>query len=418
MEKVTDFFMKQKSTVAAVENFVEQFMGIYENVKVKEKELLAQCIQQMFRKYYYTPMVPDIYASPANMTNTLIEREFGKGIMVLPTLKPEYKGKKIKHVHLGITCFQTDNHHFVKDMETFLKTAEEGILLEEPGILPSEEHGRIRDKILLGDRHYINIISLVALEAGLLESIQQDGKTVGRTSSKANEFIHLDEIQKLRLIVDAALRHFSKSMIEEFPELKDMFSVRKVENLLKKPVDLENLFAPVFKKLGLSDEHMESIFYDMVFSDEFQMSDEDAERMLKAVHMLLYYDMFFLTPLGYYLQLIQPAYEGEYIMEAEVFNILENVDNFQQARIKLFFGAASYDLTPLGEALLAKERKPERKQTLNEDFDDDEMYELIEDSRDYYDEDEEDEDDYDIGDLMFLLGGTEGGKQKKREEDP
>ncbi|KKM12703.1 hypothetical protein SY88_02210 [Clostridiales bacterium PH28_bin88] len=415
MEKVTDFFMKQKSTVAAVENFIEQFMGIYGNIKAQEKELLSQCIQQMFRKYYYTPMVPDIFASPANMTNMLIEREFGKGIVVLPTLKPEYKGKKIKYIHLDVTCFQTDNHHFIKDMETFLETAKEGIPLEEPGILPPEEHGRIRNKVLLDDRHYFNIISLTALEAGLLESMQQDdGKILGRTSPKVGEFLRLDGIQKLRLIVDAVVKHFSRTMVEVFPEIKDMFSVNTVENLLMKPVDLEDLFTPVFKKLGLDEERMESIFYDVVFNEEFQISDEDAMKMVKAMHALLYYDMYFLTPFGYYLQLIQPAYEDEYIMEAEVFNILEHVDNFRLARTKLFSGAASYDLTSLGEALLGEGRKPVRKQALGEDFDDDKMFEIIEDSRNYYDEDEEDENDFDIDDLAFLLHGTRAGRPEDR----
>jgi len=44
LEKARDFFMRQKSTVAAVNNFAEQFMENYVNLKVKEKELLAQCV--------------------------------------------------------------------------------------------------------------------------------------------------------------------------------------------------------------------------------------------------------------------------------------------------------------------------------------------------------------------------------------
>lgn len=93
-------------------------------------------------------LVPDIYASPANMTNTLMEREFGKEIMALPILKSEYKGKKVKHLHFDVACFQTDNHPFVKDMETFLKVAEEGIPLQEPGVLPPKELARVQQRLL------------------------------------------------------------------------------------------------------------------------------------------------------------------------------------------------------------------------------------------------------------------------------
>jgi len=402
--RARDFFKRQKSTVAAVKNFVEQFMDIYEELKAKDKELLSKCIQQMFRKYYYTSLVPDTYASPANMTNTLIERKFGKGVMALPILKPEYKGEKIKHLHFDVACFQTDNHPFVKDMETFLKVAEEGIPLQEPGILPPKEHGRVKNKVLLSDRHYLNIISLAALEAGLLERIQQDdGKILGKASAKAGEFLDLDEIQKLRLIVDAVAKHFSKIMVNVLPESKDLFSADKIKNLLKKPADYEGLFIQALKVLGVSDySDIESFFYDLPFSEEFQLSEKEAEKLGKVFYTLLYYDLYFLTPFGYYLQLIQPDYEGEYIMEEEIYNLLEDVDNFQQARLKLFSGvAASYDLTPLGEALLGKGRKPARTQALGKDFGDDDMLELIEKSGDYFDEgdglelyyDEDDEDD-------------------------
>ncbi|SHK11684.1 hypothetical protein SAMN02745975_03685 [Geosporobacter subterraneus DSM 17957] len=60
-EIVWKFFMKQKSVVTSVENFLDDFIEIYEKSKKREQEVLSECIQQMFRKYYYSTLMPDTY---------------------------------------------------------------------------------------------------------------------------------------------------------------------------------------------------------------------------------------------------------------------------------------------------------------------------------------------------------------------
>ncbi len=63
-KKVLDVFMRQKSAVAAVTRFTKEFMDIYRAEGRKEKDLLEECIRQMFHRYYYSPLVPDIPLSP------------------------------------------------------------------------------------------------------------------------------------------------------------------------------------------------------------------------------------------------------------------------------------------------------------------------------------------------------------------
>ncbi|MGE5633204.1 MAG: hypothetical protein ACM3TR_19225 [Caulobacteraceae bacterium] len=89
--------MSKSSAVEAVENFLDQFLDIYDQLNKKDQGVLTECFHQMFRKYYYSTLLPDTPLTPANIINTLVEREFNKNVMVIPTLKVNYyKNKKSK----------------------------------------------------------------------------------------------------------------------------------------------------------------------------------------------------------------------------------------------------------------------------------------------------------------------------------
>jgi hypothetical protein len=162
-----------------------------------------------------------------------------------------------------------------------------------------------------------------------------------------------------------------------------------------------------------------------LLEDTFDEHDFLAKHKIDSMEDLfiisLMLDMYFYTPFGYYLQLIQPVYINEYDIENEADDILTNSEDIQSARMQLFTPAISYDLTPLGEAVLITGRKPKRKQRLPNEFGDNEMYQAVEinrsgidmwDDDDYYDDDEDDNFE-DIVDFSNVVNLDERRNKKK-----
>jgi hypothetical protein len=375
--KAVSFFMEQKSIKAVMDHFIGEFMEVYEELRPKERELIAQCIYPLFRRYYYSALEPDTYVTYAALINAMIEKECGRDIMLYPVLKPVYRRKKIQRIDYDVACYRLGQHKFVKDMETFLGIALEGISVMELGILPQSEHERIKSKVVFDDRHYFNIIAMTAIHAGLVHKIQaEDGHFYAITSSGVADFLSLGNKDKLRFIANAILQHFSKIMLEDYPSV-DVFHLDKADGLLKKSVDFDELFTSIEKKLNIAQDILSAIgsedFLDLVPD----LTKKDMEQISTIIDLLVGYDMFFLTPFANYLQLIQPIYAGSFIMEDMIDDLLCSED-IQEARTKLFLGIASYDLTPLGEALLGRGRRPKRRFALNEVLTDDEALEVIE----------------------------------------
>lgn len=389
-EKAQLFFNDQKSMKEAVQSFINLFMDIYNDEGKAEKELLSKCVQQMFKKYYYSALIPESVFTPASIVNTLFQRKFGKEFSVLPTIKIKFSGKKIKEITQDISCFTENNHPMVKDMVYLLKTAGSGLLMDTSGIIAEKEYSKFKNHILIFDRHYLNILCLAAIEAGYLEITHTAQSIVGKATKKAEDYLNMDDKLKLKDLINTVIKLCSKYLTQSFPMLKKEFTYEAIYNMLKKPREASKILTGIYEKFGFEMDILSEIF-ETTFYSNLEPDSKDFEMLLKVFEFQSCFDMYFLTPLGYYLQLIQPIYPEPYYMYGEVDTLLSYIDDFHFARNILFMSSPEYDLTVLGEKLINNGRKSIRNQIIEADEDDDSLYDTVLSSQDY---DEEDAYDY------------------------
>ena len=422
-EQVTEFWMKQKSTTAIVDNFIEQFMEAYRDATKREQEALVQCVQQMFRKYYYSVLDPDASITPAAIVNALCEREFGGAFMAVPTLKISLIGTKISRLHYVLHCIRPDRHPLVADLELLLQKAEAGLVMEHPGILTPAEQEKLKWQFMLEDRHYLNILGLLALEAGLLECRAAAGAVSGKPTAKAAEFRGWDETRKFAWLVDGAMRLCSKTLSQAFPEVAEEFTVPAIAALLRKPRHFEKVMETVFKKMGVDLQQLDSLLMTGDVDEFAQSNGTELEKLNKFLWIQIHLDLYFITPFGYYLQLIQPLYPEIYDPAMEMDDLLEDLADFKAMRSKLFAAVAEFDLTPLGEnwLLAGKGKKPQRNQAIPDTVADQALHQMIVASQEYLDLD----DDWDEADLAdetaetpFEADGDAGRLQPPSEDRP
>lgn len=425
-EVMFDFYEKRKSTKAVVERFIDEFQEIYNSgyqeiyeeaygetdgdIDDKAQELLRQCVQQMFRKYYYSQLVPDTPVTPASIVNTLVERELGKDIMALPEIRITWGRERVEHFNLSVTGFGIEDHFFIKDMDTFLSFAEKGVKIVEPGIIPDDCRGDIGDKVFINDRHYINIISMLSLNMGYLSEDSRVKDRLFYTNEKAHEYMSLKNSDKLEMIIMGVVKMCSKSMTGGFPALYEDFSEERLESILKNPVDMDEILKTVYEKLGIDIKGLREIM-EKDIEEISDLPEEQLKDIAVMYNLGAMFDMYFTVPFGYYLQLIQPVYPEIYSMYLETGNILGNIDDLKNARAGLFSQALRYDLTPLGEKILLHGKRSDRKQALPEEYGDDEMYKTILESKSILEPSFDMEEIFD--DVMKSFSSPERGKDIK-----
>lgn len=377
-----DFFMNHDSTVEAVYYFIDQFLEIYESLSSKKQPLFLDSFHQMFRKYYYTALVPDTFLTPANIINTLVEREFGSNTMVLPLFKMDYQKDKLSDILLGVKAFEKDNHFFAKDMMMLIRLAEkgDGIEITEPSIISPEKYSSFWEDLTIPDLHYLSILYQATVEEGFIEEYSLEGVTMAKSTMSAQGYIFSSREDKLDWAISAVISLCSLRITEALPQFKNEFSEEKIRNLLTNPRDCIDILKPLLKGMNLNKTKLSAAVKNNIAPENFLPAYQN-DKMGDIVLLNFLLDMYFYTPFGYYLQLIQPIYVSEqgdtFDIKAETKMLLDPPYNMPFDRTNLFSAAFSYDLTPLGEELLAGTKKPKRRYLLPADMDDEEILPLI-----------------------------------------
>jgi hypothetical protein len=385
-EQVGNFCKRQKSIGEALTRFFGWFMDDYREEDRAGREVLAQCYHQLFRKYYFSALNPEMTLTPAKIVSLLCEQEFGPEMTVLPVLECTSKGKKIASLHCRFVCLQADNHPLVNDMRHFLEAAGAGLGMEEPGILSGGEYRRLPKNLWIFDRHYFNILGLIACESGCLECVKGEDGWIGRTTERAGDFFRLAKEEQLRLMVQRMVSLCSKTLTQAFPELGKEFSVLRIAEFLRNPKSFAAVIEAIFKKMGLDLKQLDCSLLTGNIEVLLESMDSHQANLFKLFEIQKILDIYFFTPFGYYFHLIRPVYPKIYDLTRELDEILSELDNLQVVRNKLFSIAVDYELTPLGEQLRGKVRKPRRTKAMLGQIGDAELLQAVLASNDYLDE--------------------------------
>lgn len=377
MKNVYDFIGERKSIIKAVEEFEDRFIEVYSRLDKKHKKIVLDNIQLMFKKWYYSALIEDTYITPANIINSQVEEEFGRDIMVFPSIVSEYKNRKLSGFFNRIAELSKYEHPVVNDLVLLVEHFTPDAGIDEDNMLIKEEKEKFEEEFLFHTDHYVDYLTNVAWKLGLLKKLPSIGTSRGQVSQSAEKFLELDNETKLNRIITASINIASDLLSQAFPFDWKPFSVKNIESYLKRSWVVEDIFDKAFGPMKADFDRINK-----KLENGFEPDNED-EMMMAAMQysMGTLFDSFFLTPFGYYLQLIQPLYTFSYEMENEIRDVMEASKYGEGFDIILFSPCSTYDLTPLGEQIILKGKKSERKQKGITGLKDDEIYEIIENSR-------------------------------------
>ena len=359
--------------------YKEEFLENYKLLSAKEKKPVKKALPYIYRMWYYSALMDDTPLSPANFLNMQIKEKYGEEAMVVPIARPSYKRKALSDFDQEFVVFDIENHPVLKDLETFLQYCRPDIGIDENGIVLEEERDNFIDLLTFREIFYVTFLTNISYELGLIKKLPSIGVfRAAAVADKIKAFLKLPKEEQLKIIVDTVLTIASKQMSELFPMDRSAFSVTALRKLVKDAVDLNEFLNDIMDKYNINVDLEELGDIDMDNLDEMDIEDLPQESMMAlAIRMELAFSMdaYLTTPLGYYLQLLQPIYI--YLYDASsYFYELYNAEVNNVPLIKMFFLMPNgFDLTVLGNKILLEGNKPKNEfQALADKIDFNEAY--------------------------------------------
>lgn len=345
--------------------FTEDFMLEYKEFSSRERKSIVKGIPYFYRIWYYSTLIDNTPLSPSNFINLQIQDKFGKGVRVVPIINPIYKSRALKDFSFDFKLFTVEEHPVLEDMKLFLEHCSPDIGIDETGLLLDEERDEIINSLTFKEIFYATFLTNMAYELNLIKKMPSIGTYRAMpNSNNIHAFFSLSKAEQLERIAEAVITNASRAFGQAFSFDRITFSKKSLYKLLENSQSLDEYSNKIFKKFNANIDISalsELLFQPMSEESLEQIPEEDLFGIALNVEFSFIMDACLLTPLGHYLQLIQPIYNEE-------FDFFLNFDQLVQADfakiplIKFYFIIANgFDITSLGKEILLGGKSPKNE---------------------------------------------------------
>lgn len=352
---IIDFYSNNESMYGIVNMFKEKFIEIYNKKDNSEKkDLIINYKESYYRRWYYSSFVNKFSISPANYLNSYINTRSEENIIVVPTLEPIARKDKLEELTQEFRVYSIDNHPFIRDFKTIMDGFYPAVVLNDVNMLEKSIVNELMKKVSVKDFHYINYIVKLSIEMEFLKKMPSLYANNYVPSPEYEEFLSMSSEEKLRKIIEGTIKLSSKELINICPLAFEEFSEKGIENMLRNPIGTDELFNSIFKDFDLN-------FQEISMKLEEDSDSQNSMLMMYVCLLGIFYDIWFVTIFGYYLQLIQPIYAEPYNIQSDVELLNEDDEECLEG---LFSPCSHYDLTFIGENFFMEGKKSEKHQKI------------------------------------------------------
>ncbi|MCM0647963.1 plasmid pRiA4b ORF-3 family protein [Clostridium swellfunianum] len=387
---IIDFCNKTDTVYGILDIFKNEFLTEFCHYKPKERPPILKAIPYLYRLWFYSVLMLDTTISPSSFINSQIKQEYSEDFRVVPIITPVFKNRVLRDFKFEFKTFSVENHPVLEDLQIFIEHCIPDVAVDENGLLLEVERDELINCLTFKEIFYATFLTNLAYSLNLIEKMP----SINTYRAMANRiriesFFKLSAYEQLQKIIDTVIGTASKSLSSLFEFDRKAFSKESLMKLFQDSQNLEEYSRNTFKKynLDIGDLDLEDLYFSAIENgEELNIPEETLIALSINVEFNFIMDAQLLTPLGHYLQVIQPIYNEEMVFQFHFAQLLEAY-NTNVPPIKLyFFMGSGFDITSLGKKILLGGKSPKNIfQELESPYNYQVMYnELIS----YYDSDE------------------------------
>jgi hypothetical protein len=393
--EIIDYCNSNENFKNILELFKDDFLSDFEDKEPKDRTPIMKALPYLYRMWYYSTLVNDSPLSPANFISLQVREKFGEDTLVVPVSSPVYKSRKLKDFKYEYLLISIDDHPVLKDLRLFIDECTPDIGTDENGLLLEEERDRFINSLSFKEIYYVTFLTNTAFELDLLKKLPSiHAYRAVPNVAKVDTFFNLSKEEQLKKIVEATISIASKYLNQTFTFDRKTFSKENLNSLFTDAADLDKFLGYILKKfnLNIEDFSLEDFEFDSENPEQINIPEDILMSLALKLDLSFFIEANLITPLGYYLQLIQPIYMEPMYFEPHFNELVQGFNTPGFPLIKLYFIMSNgFDLTSMGKKLLLDGNSPEHEfQKLTGTIDFSELYEYILDAREL----EEFHDDY------------------------
>ncbi|MDR2649473.1 MAG: hypothetical protein LBB94_07125 [Clostridiales bacterium] len=324
--------------------FEDKFLNSYRDLRKRRKSRVLTYISSIYRRWYYSALVEDTYLSPANLFAFLggnQERNHKNAIMS-PVTRLAKSGKN--RIEFKMLEYSVYNHPVISDLKIFIESCTPDVELGVNDMLMDGHVEDLMGKLSMWDSFYVEYLLNISIVMGIIKKSPSIYSNRAQVTSEYQRIFGLSNDEIFGAIVKATVNSASSFINEMIPLPETYFTRETIYELLKHPMTVDEIFQHVYNILGIKIQDIYSYEND---SDPF--FDDLNNAIISSTFLLgLLLDKCFLTPFGYYLQLIRPLYTLPYEFFNELSYLADSFEEEEGLVTALYAPSTFYQLTPLG----------------------------------------------------------------------
>lgn len=320
--------------------FKDNFTSAYRSLTYRHKTKLLPYITCFYRRWYHSALIENTILTPANLLPVLTSAPADGTIsMLAPMLMRKNDIRTISFV----SCeYSLDKHPVTKDLEMLISFCSPDVELDEDDAVTGETADLLRSTFFIGDPFYIEYLTLLAFELGLLKKMPSVHSNRAQPTAGCDEFFSAPRRELLEQIFNASIEIASSRVLGALPMGLKRLDKDFILSLLKQPRTTDEIFDELYRCMGVDIHEF------LNFDDDSNLDDIYNAMMSGTFYLGVILDKYFYTVFGYYLKFINPGY----VLPSDFYSELEYaVDTMQYAddiSVGMFAPCSHYNLTTLG----------------------------------------------------------------------
>ncbi len=330
------------------EFFVECFNYGYDKLKKGKKTKVLEYYYSMYRKWYYSAFFDKNILTPAHLVYRMNQRSEGNASYFVPVMNILSKSRNIGF-DMKVVEYNVDDHPIVRDLKVFAEHIDI-INIDENSVISADNLDEILKELSLDDIFYLEYLLYLGVRLNIFKkmpSIHSEVYCIGKAFPKF--FEEKSSRECFDVIVKEAIKLSCQMINEFFPDEQRFFTPQYIEEIIKKPIYVEELFKDVYNSVGIDIDEIWQ--YEEDFEAEGELT-EFADAVLSSAYFLrILVDKWFIIPFGDYFKFIMPIYVFSYDFKEKMDAMLDEYKvcgNFEFSSA-IYYPCSKYYITPVAE---------------------------------------------------------------------